>query len=168
MANYLEVNASGQVAERSGTEVGGTAGQAGDIVQLDPAGRLDNSVLPVGVGADVSNLTAFETLAAGDYVNVFDDAGTPSVRLADRTNGRQADGFVVAAFVAATVAEVFHEGTNTGLLGLTSGQQLFLDVAGAAVTAAPAAVTGEILQALGAATSPTTAAFEASNPIVRA
>ena len=167
MSTYNRIGTSGKREEVLATEVSTGAAEAGDIPRLDSTGRLDNSLLPVGIGADTKMLVATEALSAGDYVNIFDDAGTASVRLADRTNGRRAHGFVNDAVAVAAVGEVFFEGPNTGLTGLTVGTQYFLGAAGA-VEETPTTTSGEILQCLGVACSTTEIAFEAEEPIIRA
>ena len=50
--------------------IGGTPTQAGEIAALDANGRLDPSLMPVGVVADTITADAFEALSAGDYVYV--------------------------------------------------------------------------------------------------
>jgi hypothetical protein len=64
------------------------AADAGKIPALDGSGRLNQSFMPVGIGADTVQGTASEALSAGDFVNFHDDGGTFSVRLADNSNGR--------------------------------------------------------------------------------
>lgn len=59
------------------------AADAGKIAALGPDGRFDDSLLPAGIGADTKIYPASEVLAAGDYVNIWDDAGTAKVRKAD-------------------------------------------------------------------------------------
>lgn len=121
MADKFLANVSGLPTEIEATEASTGAAEAGDIVALDSTGKLDSSLLPVGIGADTQSITAFEALAAGDFVNVFDDAGTPSVRKADASNGRAAHGFVLAAVTAGTPGDVYFEGTNTQVTSLAGG-----------------------------------------------
>jgi len=152
MANkYIEL-LNGKLATKEGKVVSTGVSDAGTIVALDSTGKLDVSVLPVGVGPDVKSAVTSEDLTAGDYVNFWNDAGTEKVRLADKSNGRDAHGFVKAAFLTGATATVYFEGPNDNLSSLTPGSRYYLDVAGA-VTATPAA-TG-IHQFLGIAVSPT-------------
>ena len=127
------------------------AGEAGDIVALDPSGKLDASVLPVGVGPDVKIVEATEALTAGDYVNIYDDSGTPKVRLADNSNGREAHGYVLAAFAITENAQVFFEGPNTAAPTALAGQRAYLGTAGDVITTPldPATDTGKLHQLLG-------------------
>jgi len=87
------------ITEVFGVQASAGAGNAGDIVALDDTGRIDNSMMPVGIGADTAVIVASETLAAGDWVNVWNDAGTAKARKADATSaGKEVHGFVLAAF----------------------------------------------------------------------
>lgn len=128
-------------------------GEAGDIVALDATGKLDPSVLPTGVGPDVKVLEAFENLAAGDYINIFDDGGTEKARLADNSNGRPAHGWVNDAFTATNNATVFFEGANANFAGLTAGDRIYLGTSGDILTTPldPAVDVGSIHQVLGVA-----------------
>lgn len=130
------------------------AADANKIVQTDSTGRFDSSVLPVGIGADTQDIISFEDLVAGDFVNIFDDGGTISVRKADATNGRDANGFVLSGVTAPALATVYFEGTNTQLSGMTGGARQYLGTAGG-VTATPNTTTGQIHQYLGKASSAT-------------
>lgn len=151
------------------TTVSTGVAEAGDIVALDSTGKIDLSLLPTGVGADVKTIVASENLDAGDFVNIFDDGGTPSVRKADNSNGRQADGFVIAAVTAASNATVYFEGGNDALSALTVGSRYYLDTAGN-VTATPlvpgTAPAGSIHQYLGTASSATEICVEMDNKVV--
>ena len=164
---YLEVN-SGNVQEKAAIDSSAGAGDAGKIPALDSSGRLSNSMMPSGVGADSKIIEASETLAAGDLVNIHDSTGE-KVRKADASNGRAADGFVLAAVTSGQTGEVFFDGTITGLSGLTPGTKMFLSptTAGAATATAPTA-GGETSQKIGKALSATEISFEPGEPILLA
>lgn len=111
------------------------AADAGKILATGPDGRLDNSFLPLGVGASTTTAVASESLSAGSFVNYFDNSGVFSVRLADNANGRQADGFVKETFGSATTATVYPlDGANTGVTGLTVGTRYWLGTAGGVIS----------------------------------
>ena len=97
------------------------AGSSGAVVSLDDTGRLDQSMMPAGVGTDQFSLPASEALTAGDFVNAWDDAGTMKVRRADNSNGREADGYVLADVVSGATAVVELAIQNSELTGLTCG-----------------------------------------------
>ena len=145
------------------------AGDAGKLAALDATGRLDSSMLPVGIGADTAAIVASEALAAGDFVNVYNNASVANCRKADgSTSGKEASGFVLAAVSALATATVYFEGTNTQCTGLTPGQQ-FLSGSnpGKTVSTAPTGA-GKIVQRMGLATSATSMNFEPGEPIVLA
>ncbi len=149
---------AGKVKQQEATDTSTGVAEAGDIVALDSSGKLDASLLPTGVGADVKIVEVDEAsgLSAGDYVNIFDNAGE-KVRLADNSNGRDAHGFVVSSHADGTNATVYFEGANTDLSGLTPGGRVYLDTAGG-VTQTPldsVADAGKIHQLLGTAISAT-------------
>lgn len=131
---YLKINSSGEVAQGTGVVTSAGAGNDGDLVALDSTGKLDPSVLPVGVGPDVKVLLASESLNAGSYVNIWNDAGTEKVRLADNSSGRDAHGFVNTAVSSGASATVYFEGPNNDLTGLTPGARYYLGTAGAATS----------------------------------
>ena len=140
---------AGKLTQVAATIVSTGAPNDGDLVALDSTGKLDESVLPVGVGPDVKVLEASEALVAGDYVNIWNDGGTEKVRKADNSNSREAHGFVKEAFAAAATATVFFEGPNNSLAGIVPGTRYYLGTAGAAVTAPPSAPAAQIHQLLG-------------------
>ena len=142
---------AGKVKAIQATVVSTGAANDGDIVALDGTGKIDVSILPVGVGPDVELVVCSEDLGAGDYINVFDDNGTRKVRLADNTNGRDAHGFVKSAFTTGESAVVYFEGPNNNLSGLTIGSRMYLGTAGGVISAPLAPITdaGKIHQFLG-------------------
>lgn len=143
---------------------------AGKIVALDSSGRLNESLMPLGVGADTVSATASETIGAGKFVNFHDDAGTFSVRLADNSNGRRADGFVQEEVTAAGVATVYPmDGTNAALTGLAVGARYWLGTAGGVIAAAldetDALNANKISQFVGTAKSSTELVTDDSDPV---
>ena len=143
------------------------AGDAAKIVQLDGTGRIDSTMLPVGVGADVATIAAGENLAAGDFVNVYNDSGA-KVRKADATTaGKEAHGFVLGAVTSGNNATVYFEGTNTGVTSMTPGVVFLSATAGVATGTAPSS-SGNVVQRLGVAVSATAVNFEPHPPVVLA
>jgi hypothetical protein len=140
---------------------------ADKLVATGSDGRLSSTLLPSGIGAATESIIAFENLAAGDFVNIYDNAGSRNVRKADASNGRLANGFVLSAFTAASTAIVYTDGANTALTGLTPGARMFLSSLGAGTTTSTAPTTiGHIIQPLGFAVSTTAIAFNSDAPIV--
>ena len=138
------------------------AGDAAKIPLLDGTGRLDNSFMPVGIGAETVALVASEALSAGQFVNIWDNAGVANVRKADAsTTGKEASGFVLAAFASAATATVYLVSqTNTQQTAMTPGTIQFLsDSTPGACTATVPTTSGHTVQQLGRASSATTIAF---------
>ncbi|MED0673139.1 hypothetical protein P4S95_23475 [Aneurinibacillus aneurinilyticus] len=144
------------------------ANDKGKPVGLDETGKLDPTVMPSGLGATTYVAPADEALSAGDFVNIFDDAGTTKVRLADAQSvTRLAHGFVKNSVAAGGNASVYLEGENDKLSGLTVGSEYFLDVnnKGKVVTN-PYVTPGVVVQNLGFALSKTTILFERGKGII--
>lgn len=164
---YISNNA-GNLTEVAAIQTSAGAGDAGKIAALDAAGRFDNSMMPVGIGADTASIVTSENLAAGDLVNVYNVTGTATCRKADATtSGKEAHGFVLAATTSPAAATVYFEGTNTAVTGLTPGNQFLSTTAGIPSPTAPSAA-GNVVQRVGVATSATSLNFEAQQPIVLA
>jgi hypothetical protein len=125
-------NGKGKLVEATVVSTG--AGEAGDILALGTDGKIDESVLPVGVGPDVKIVEAFEDLGAGDYINIFDDGGTPKARLADNSNGREAHGWLKSAALTGANATVYFEGPNDAAPAGTTGQRAYLGTGGGVIT----------------------------------
>lgn len=167
MADKYQSLLSGRETMVEATVVSTGVAEAGDIVALDAAGKIDVSLLPTGVGPAVQVLIADENLSAGDFVNIFDNAGTPTVRLADSTNDRRAVGYVKEAVTAGNNATVYFEGLNDDLSGLVAGQRLYLDASGDVQSTAPSLAGGDVIhQYLGKALSATSMDVEIADEIV--
>lgn len=169
---YVELPASGILTEKTAIVTSLGAGSAGKILALDSSGRIDNSAMPVGIGADTKSIICSENLAAGDLVNIYNNTGTANCRKADASGssaGKIANGFVLAAYNSAESALVYFEGSITGLSGLTPGTQMFLSgsTAGLATATAPTA-SGHSVQSVGVAISATEMSFEPGQPVIRA
>lgn len=143
------------------------AGDSGKVVALDGSGRIDSTMMPVGIGADTATVTTSEALAAGDFVNIWDNSGA-KCRKADATvAGKEAHGFVLSAAGSGAPASVLFEGSNTGVTGQTPGVVFLSTTAGVATTTAPSG-SGNVVQRIGFATSATSINFQSGAPIVLA
>lgn len=160
---------SGRLQEIIATVVSAGAANDGDIPALDASGRLDTSVMPVGVVADTKSVVSSESLTAGDFVNVYNNAGTLNVRKADATtSGKEAHGFVLASVTFPAAATVYFEGINTQRSALTVGAKYYLDTTAGGVVAAPPAASGNVVQYIGTALSATELNFEADTGVILA
>lgn len=162
-------NASGFIDPTliNGKNTSAGAADAAKVPILDASGRLDSTFLPVGIGADTASIMTSEPIAAGNLVNIWDDAGTAKVRLADNaTSGKAAMGFCLAAFGSGVAATVYFEGTNTGMGGLTPGVA-FLGSSGGVTATAPTGA-GKLVQIVGFSTTATSMNFNAAPGVVLA
>jgi hypothetical protein len=160
---------NGEFVENEGLQTSAGAGDAGKIPALDPAGRISQTMMPVGVGPETGSIVAGENLTAGNFVNVYNDAGTPKVRKADNSNSRRAHGFVLSSYTAGQTATVNFDGNNTALTSRTPGAVQYLGTIGAATETPPTLVGGaQISQQIGFAVSATEAKFSGKSPITLA
>lgn len=150
----------------NGTAQSAGSGDAGKTVLLNGQGKLDQTMMPTGIGADVGIVTASEDLAAGDFINIYSDGGSPKVRKADATTaGKEAHGFVLEAVTANDPATVYFEGTNNQVTGQTPGVVYLSTTAGRATATAPSG-SGNVVQRIGIAISATAINFQYLIPIV--
>jgi hypothetical protein len=142
------------------------ATDANKVISTNSAGKLDASFLPSGVGLQTEAIVTSEAIAAGDFVNVFNNTGTRTVRKADASNNRPAHGYVLEATTSGQNATVYKTGGNSALSGLTPGQLRYLSptTAGTSTATAPSAA-GHIIQCLGFAESATSIQFEFDEPV---
>jgi hypothetical protein len=165
---YLKEN-GGAIEEVEATVESTGVSEAGDLVALDSGGKLDESLMPTGIGADTKILPASEDLSAGDWVNVFDDSGTPKVRKADATTqGKEANGFVLAGVTSGNNATVYAAGINNQRTGLTGGTAYYLSTTAGGETDTAPSGSGNVVQRLGRALSATEVAFDPGLTITKA
>lgn len=164
MVNYIK-QVAGVLTEEATVATGG-APSANKVPQLDATGKLDATMMPPGIAAETQSIITSEALVAGNYVNIYNNAGTPTCRKADASNGRPANGFVLAAFGSAIQATVYLEGTNNAVTGQVAGP-IFLGTAGAGSATAPS-TSGYYSQKIGQATTATTVTFSEGPVIVLA
>lgn len=166
MADKYITNNAGTLTEVEAADTSAGVADAGEIVALDSTGKIDNSLLPTGVGAETVSVTSSENLAAGDFVNIFDNTGA-EVRKADATTvGKEATGFVLASVTSPAAATVYLEGVNNQVTGKTPGAMQFLDTTAGLATETSPSTTGNISQRVGYAISATEISFERQQPIV--
>jgi hypothetical protein len=161
-ANKYLALVAGKIKEVFATIVSAGAGNANQLVALDATGKLDQSVMPVGMGAEtITGVLASEAISAGSFVNIYNNAGTLNVRNANATtNGKPANGFVLAAVASGAQATVYLlSQTNNQLTGLTIGADYFLSTVSGGVTNTAPSASGNIVQYLGTANSATSLVF---------
>ena len=152
---------NGIITTLTATDTSTGSADAGKIVALNGSGKIDDTALPSGVGADTLVAPATEALSAGDFVNIYDNAGTVSVRKAGATDAtKPADGFVKVAVASGANATVYFEGINSALTGLTVGSQYFLSTTAGAITATAPSATGNLVQPIGTPHAATAIRFD--------
>jgi hypothetical protein len=163
---YISNNA-GQLAEIVAAQVSGGVADANKIPALDSTGRLDPSLLPLGVSPDLAVIQATENLAAGDFVNIYDVSGSFRCRKSDASvTGKEACGFVTLAVTSGANASIYFEGTNSFVTGQIAGNVWLSDVtAGRGQNTLPIGA-GKIQQRIGIATSATSINCEFGVPIL--
>lgn len=167
-AKYLAL-VTGKIKQIAATVTSAGAGDDGKIVALDSSGKLDTTVMPVGIGADTKAIVCSENIASGDYVNIFDSAGTVKCRKADASsNAKEAHGFVLTGGTTGATLTVYFEGTNTAHTSLTKGVKHYLShsTPGGVVEAAGISTTaGHIIQEVGVSLSDTEISFEPGDTV---
>lgn len=170
MAKYLAKGTDGLPQETTGLVTSSGVANANQIVETGADGRLDNSLLPLGIGVKTRNVVASEALAAGDFVNLFSNAGTINARKANANNRNfLAHGFVISSVASGGTATIYYDNEIlTGLTGLTVGARIFLSstTAGAVTSTAPT-TADHVVQAVGTALTATELLVQIErNPIV--
>lgn len=161
MTDKYFFNNSGKLKEKAAIVTSAGAGDAGKIIALDSSGLLDVSVMPAGISAEVVVAVSSENLTAGNFVNLYDNAGTVNVRKADATtNAKPAHGFVLANTTSPASATVYLiSAKNTGVTGLTVGLDYYLSTTPGGVVSTAPSTAGNIVQFLGRAISATSLPF---------
>lgn len=160
--------ANGIVTEKAGAQTS----TANAIAAMDATGKLNLNMMPAGIGAEVESIMASEALLAGDFVNKWNDSGTPKVRKADAsTGGKEANGFVLAGAGSGNMVDVYAIGgvANNQMSGMTIGARQYLSDANAGKTIeSPPVGATKVVQSLGRATSATVLVPVYTDPITLA
>lgn len=164
---FIKHDASGGFTETEAVQIGG-APSADKIPSLNASGQLDLTMMPAGIGADTVVLPAVGAIAAGDWVNIYNNGGTPSIRKADASSKiTRAHGFVLDAVADGANATVYTSGSNTAVTGQTAGTVFLSTTAGLGTNIAPS-TSGEIVQQIGVAVSATQVNFDAEPAVTLA
>jgi hypothetical protein len=169
MAKYVERDALGNLIEVRSKAGSVGVGDAAKIVERAANGYIDITDLPPGVGAATKVAIGSEALTAGDWINIYDNAGTPNVRKANATdNTKPVNGFVLANFASGASVTAYLSGLNTQRTGMTTGVRYFGSTTpggqvAAAGVAAGLGATGNYVQFLGDAESATEIYFSGTD-----
>lgn len=132
-------------AQRQAVTQSAGAGDAGKIAALDSTGKFDISVIP---GVAIEQIEASESISAGDALNIWDDAGTRKVRLADATIGRPAHTFARTGGAAGAMITVDDDGP-VSVSGVVLGSRYWLGAAGTITTNPDETTSGAVIQSVG-------------------
>jgi hypothetical protein len=165
MQKFMTLENGSQKLIDAGVVTSAGESDTGKVPVLDNSGRLDTTMMPVGIGADTRVVSTSESLSAGSLVNIWNNFGTPAVRKADATvAGKEAHGFVMSSFTHPTTATVYFEGNNTAILGGIPGIA-FLSTTPGTITANAPNMQGNIVQKVGIVTGPTSLNVEFGEPV---
>jgi hypothetical protein len=142
------------------------SGDANKIIATDSNGKIHSSFMPTGVEIQVETAIATEDLTDGNFVNIYDNGGTPSVRkgIANDVN-KLVKGFVLANFLIGDTVTIYTKGVNTSITAdVDAVYFLSATTAGLATTTAPAQTVGNFQQTLGVGV-PSGVLFEFDAPI---
>lgn len=169
MAQKFLRDLNGVITELEGLVTSAGAGDAGKIPALDSAGKLDISMMPTGVGAEVTIVATSENLAAGDFVNLHNSTGIKARKADASSSSKWAVGFVLAGVTAPNNATIYAvSNKNTGLSGRTVGALQYLSTTPGGVTETSPSGSGNIVQCLGCAESATEMVFQGFSWFVKA
>lgn len=132
-------------------------GNAGDIPALGSNGKLDSSMIDSAAGGSVHAMVCTENLSAGDWVHIYNNAGTRACRKALATDAtKPACGYVKESATAGTVASVYVSGTNEkipvagfSMADLSLRAFLSATTVGGTVKVVSSFTTGNLIQSLG-------------------
>ena len=169
MADKFLQHVNGVIAEKQAITSSSGVVDGGKIIALDSTGKMDQSLMPVGIGADEVTAIASESLSAGTLVNLWDDTGTLSARKADASNNRRANGFVNDAKSTGQSVSVYLEGSVTNLVGIVPGNPYYMsETTAGAVSATAPTTAGYLSQEVGYGVQGTAISFEPASPILLA
>ena len=123
---------------------------AGKVMCTNSEGVLDTSMLPKGIGLDVYSAITSVALTPYQMVNIYNNAGVPTVKLAQANAvGTEAIGYVKDTYAIGDTALVYIEG-EFNMSGATVNTNYFLSdtVAGEITSTAPTS-GGTFIQRVG-------------------
>lgn len=164
---FLQLN-NGVPTGKSAVQTSTGVSEAGRIVALDDQGKLDPSVMPVGVGAETDTATTSEAIAAGDFVNLYASSGLKARKADASAVGKEATHFALAAIANGATGTFYRiSQLNNQRTGMTPGAKQYLSTStpGGTQETIPS-VSGQVVQVLGIARSATELIFQPSTPVV--
>lgn len=161
---------SGKKVLRKGLVTSNGSSNDGDVVSLDTDGRLNPTVMPVGLMSAVILAKTSENVHSGDFVNLYESGNEFIVRKARADFEVPAHGFVLEAFNQGQIAEVWCETKNHQLVNVLQGGRYYLSATnpGKATLIPAQQAEGAISQYLGVGISTTKIDLELDDFIILA
>jgi hypothetical protein len=164
MQKFLTLT-NGEFSLDNGIQATTGISNAGQVIVSDASGHLDPSFI-----SDTKLIVTTSSLAAGQYVNVWNNSGVANARLASAVSfSLQAHGFVLASYNVGDTATVYFSGANTAITGAVPGNVFLSKTPGGFSSTPPDSTdinnSGNIIQKIGIATSSTNINFTLSRPI---
>lgn len=150
-SKFLTLPTTGKTTLVTAISASTGATDANKIFMTNASGQIDASFMPPGVEIQVETAIATEDLTSGNFVNIYDNGGVPSVRKAIANDvDKPANGFILASVLTGGNASIYTKGVNTALPS-TEGVVYYLSAttAGLGTTTAPAQTVGNFQQVLG-------------------
>lgn len=168
---FLERNTtSGLVSEKTGLTQSTGVADAGRLISTGNDGKIDPTLMPPGIGADTVALPAAESLSAGNFVFIRNDAGVAKVAKASAAvGGSYAMGYVLETVTTGQTVLVYFEGRNTALTGIIPGERYYLsDTTPGGIKTTTVTGAGKLHQFVGRGATSTSISTEMDDPIVLA
>jgi hypothetical protein len=150
-SKFLTVPTTGKTTLVSAISASTGATDANKIFMTNASGQIDASFMPPGVEIQVETANATEDLTSGNFVNIYDNGGTPGVRKAIANDvNKIANGFVLTSTLTGASATIFTKGVNTALASVEGSiYYLSATTSGLGTVTPPAQSVGNFQQTLG-------------------
>jgi len=150
---------NGEFNVASGIQSTAGVSDAGQMLVTNDYGQLDSTFI-----SDTKQILTSNNLEAGDFINVWNNSGIATVRLACAiSKTTQAHGFVLESYITGDIATVYFSGSNSSIVSATPGN-VYLSLtpgkfSSTIINPNDIANSGNIIQKLGIATSSTNINF---------
>jgi hypothetical protein len=157
LQKVLQLGPNNEPTQYSPVQSSSGTASAGQIVALNAAGQIDETMLP---SYEALTFTASEAIAAGAFVNIWNNSGTANVRNANATdNTKPCNGWAPASISPSAMGTITFVDINSfvplGSFTIANvGQEVFLSTtSGGMVAASNTFTTGNLVQCLGTITA---------------
>ena len=140
-------------------------GNGGNLIKTDADDKINESYMPIGIGAEIEIMPSLDALTGSIFVNIyFDDTVRKCRKASAADTGKKVWGWVLESVDAAANASVRFDEIVTGLTNLEIGKDYYLSdtVPGTIVVDSPI-TTDHYSQKIGSAVSETKLLFNPGN-----